>query len=213
MRLSAAPLAALVASALPVLADGEAAGEFDYYILALTWTPSWCATTGDSRDDPQCDAGRGLGFTLHGLWPQDEFGWPSHCRTTEREPSRAETAAMADIMGSSGLAWYEWKKHGRCSGLSAGDYFALSREAYESIDIPEVFERLNRDVTLPAQVVEDAFIDADPGLTDAMMTTQCGDGRISEVRICLSRDLSPRPCGPDASRDCRMTDALMEALR
>ena len=206
-------LAALLALTLPVHADGERAGDFDYYVLAMTWTPSWCATTGDSREDPQCDAGRALGFTLHGLWPQYEFGWPSYCRTTEREPSRAETAAMADIMGSSGLAWYEWKKHGRCSGLSAGDYFALSREAYESVNIPEVFTRLNRDITLPAQLVEDAFIDADPALSDAMMTVECGDGRISEVRICLNRDLSPRPCGPDASRDCRMSDALMEALR
>ena len=37
---------------------------------------------------------------------------------------------MADIMGSGGSAWHQWKKHGRCSGLSPDDFFALSREAY-----------------------------------------------------------------------------------
>ena len=39
--------------------------------------------------------------------------------TAERDPSRRESQQMADIMGSGGLAWHQWQKHGRCSGLSA----------------------------------------------------------------------------------------------
>ena len=120
---------------------------------------------------------------------------------------------MADIMGSGGLAWHEWKKHGRCSGLSADDYFALSRKAYENVSIPPVLAHLDRDVKLPAQVVEDAFIEANPGLERSMITVTCEAGRIDEVRICLTRDLTPRPCGDDAARDCRMKDALMERVR
>ena len=132
----------------PAYAEGERAGAFDYYVMALSWSANWCATEGDGRGDPQCDAGRGLTFTLHGLWPQFEEGWPSFCRTGERDPTRADTAAMADIMGGAGLAFYEWKKHGRCSGLPAVGYFDLSRRAYAGVVIPEVFERLDRDSAL-----------------------------------------------------------------
>jgi ribonuclease T2 len=114
-------LACLLAT--PAYADGERAGEFDYYVMALSWSANWCALEGDSRNDPQCDAGRGLTFTLHGLWPQYEEGWPAFCRTGHSDPSRSQTAAMADIMGGAGLAFYQWKKHGRCSGLPADAYF------------------------------------------------------------------------------------------
>ena len=199
--------------ALPALAEGERAGEFDYYVLSLSWSPTFCALTGDARDEDQCDTRHDFSFTLHGVWPQYEFGWPSYCRTGSRDPSRAETRAMADIMGSSGLAWHEWKKHGRCSGLAAADYFSASRQAYEKVEIPEVLASLRRDVKLPARVVEDAFVEANPGLDATMITVTCEAGRIQEARICLTRDLDFRPCGLDAARDCRMEGALMEAVR
>lgn len=210
-----APVLALLAGLATgaARAEGERAGDFDYYILSLGWSPTWCATTGDSRQDDQCDPRHDHGFTLHGLWPQYERGWPSYCRTGERDPARSETDAMADITGSAGLAWYEWKKHGRCTGLSAGDYFALARRAYGAITIPPVFADLNRDVTLPARVVEDAFLDANPKLTPVMITITCNQGRIQEARICLAKDLTPRPCGDDAARDCRAPKALMERIR
>jgi ribonuclease T2 len=207
--------AVLLMMLLPVVsrADGEAAGDFDYYVMALSWSANWCAREGDGRNDPQCDDGRGLTFTLHGLWPQYEEGWPSYCRTGARDPSRGETAAMADIMGGAGLAFYEWKKHGRCSGLSAADYFAASRRAYGALVIPPVFADLDRDVALPASVVEEAFLEANPGLARDQITITCKDGMIEEARICLTRDLEPRRCGADVIRDCRMTDAVMEAVR
>lgn len=211
MRKILALLAALAAT--PAFAGDNRAGDFEYYVLALTWSPNWCALTGDARTDPQCDPRFDFSFTLHGLWPQYERGWPSNCRSPERDPARAETAAMADIMGGSGLAWYEWQKHGRCSGLSAQQFFAASRQAYESIAIPEVFRKLNRDVRLPASVVEDAFVEANPGLQRAMITITCDQGMIQEARICLTKDLTPRPCAPDAANDCRMPNAFMGAVR
>ncbi|MGL4278839.1 MAG: ribonuclease T2 family protein [Albidovulum sp.] len=203
---------ALAMTALPAF-GGDRPGAFDYYILSLGWSPTWCALTGDARGDDQCDARHDYSFTLHGLWPQHEMGWPSDCRSNTRDPSRSETAGMADIMGSGGLAWHEWKKHGRCSGLTSGDYFTLSRRAYDSMTLPPVLASLDRDVKLPARVVEDAFIEANPGLDRTMITVTCEAGRIDEVRICLTKDLLPRPCGQDAQRDCRMQDALMEKVR
>lgn len=206
-------MAVLAICALPTGAAADQAGDFDYYVLSLGWSPTWCALTGDARGDDQCDARHDYSFTLHGLWPQHEMGWPSDCRTSTRDPSRSDTAAMADIMGSGGLAWHEWKKHGRCSGLTATDYFALARRAYDSVTLPPVLATLDRDVKLPARVVEDAFIEANPALSRTMITVTCEAGRIDEVRICLTKGLSPRDCGQDAQRDCRMQDALMEKVR
>ncbi|HEY0212652.1 MAG TPA: ribonuclease T2 [Paenirhodobacter sp.] len=202
-----------LANALPAGAEGEKAGQFDYYVMALSWSPGWCATDGRNRGAAQCDTGSKTSFVLHGLWPQYERGYPSYCRTAERDPSRAQSAAMQDIMGASGAAWYQWKKHGRCAGLPATRYYETARQAYRHYQIPEVFRNLTRDVKLPASVVEEAFLEANPGLTRDMVTVTCDQGRIDEVRICLNRDLSPRPCGADVIRDCRMTDALMERPR
>ncbi|MEM6479298.1 MAG: ribonuclease T, partial [Pseudomonadota bacterium] len=33
----------LVLLAAPLKADGEKPGAFDYYVLALSWSPNWCA--------------------------------------------------------------------------------------------------------------------------------------------------------------------------
>ena len=208
-----AVLLLLLALALPAHAEGERAGDFDYFVMALTWSPNWCALEGDARDDDQCDARHAYGFTLHGLWPQYESGYPSGCRSAERDPSRAETGSMTDIMGSGGLAWYQWKKHGRCTGLTARDYFATARRAYGSVSLPDVFQRLNRSITLPASVVEDAFVEANPALPRDAITITCEAGMIQEVRLCLTKDLSPRRCGDDVIRDCRIKDAVMAPVR
>jgi ribonuclease T2 len=191
----------------------DRAGDFEHYVLALSWNPTWCATEGDARGAPECRAGAGRGFALHGLWPQHDNGWPEFCRTAARDPSRADTAAMADIMGSAGLAWYQWRKHGRCTGLNGRDYLALSRAAYQAIRIPPVLAGLTRDVRLPASVIEEAFIEANPGLAPDMITITCRADRIHEARICLNRDLSPRACAPDTRRDCTLGGALMDGVR
>lgn len=194
-------------------ADGEKAGEFDYYVMALSWSSNWCALEGDARGEDQCLPGQGLTFTLHGLWPQYESGWPAYCRTEMRDPSRAQSGAMADIMGGAGLAWYQWKKHGRCTGLSAAEYFATARKALESVKQPEVFSKINKALNVPAAVVEEAFLAANPQLGKDMVTVTCKAGMIQEVRLCLTKDLQPRRCGNDTIRDCKMTDAVLGAVR
>ena len=213
MRLWAGLVAGICLTATVAHADGEPAGDFDYYVMSLSWSPNWCALEGDARNDPQCDDGTGTTFVLHGLWPQYESGWPSYCRTSERDPSRGETAAMADVFGGAGSAFYQWKKHGRCSGLSSADYFKLARRAYQTVRISDVFPRIDRDLKVPAEVIEGAFLDANPGLARDQVTVTCRSGMIQEVRICLTKDLQPRRCGTDTIRDCRLPDAILEAVR
>lgn len=194
-------------------AEGERAGDFDYYVLSLSWSPNWCALEGDALRSPQCESDRKFGWILHGLWPQYETGWPSNCRTRFRDPSRADTAAMADIMGTSGLAWHQWKKHGRCSDLSADEYFATARRAYENVKRPAVFRALEKSVQLPASVVQDAFLQANPDWHADMVTITCKRNRIQEARICLTINLNLRDCGKDVVRDCTMQDAIFDNIR
>lgn len=191
----------------------DRAGAFDYYVLALSWNAAWCEAEGAGRGAPQCDPDRDIGFVLHGLWPQREDGWPEFCRTPSRDPSRAESAAMADIMGSPGLAWYQWKKHGRCSGLDPADYFALAREAWDSINLPEVLARIRVPVRIAPRAIEDAFLEVNPGLRAGGVTVTCQDRRFDEVRICLSKSLVPRACSGSTARDCALADPLFVPMR
>lgn len=212
MILRALAIAAAFAAA-PAAGQQHLAGDFDYYVLALSWSPGWCRAEGDERDAPQCEAGRRADFVIHGLWPQYERGWPQDCATDERGPSRRESAAMAEVMGSGDLAWYQWRKHGRCTGLSGTDYYAATREAARAVTIPPVFDGLFRDIRLPVAAIEDAFIDVNPDLSRDGITVTCEGGALREVRVCLTRDLRPRDCAPDIRRDCRARSLLMERVR
>lgn len=201
--------AAALASGGPAAGESERAGDFDYFVLALSWSPTWCALTGDMRGapEPQCTPGAGRDFVVHGLWPQNEEGWPSYCRTAERDPTRGETAAVADLFGGAGQAFHQWKKHGRCSGLAPADYFALARRARAAVETPPVLRELRRRLTVPAEVIERAFLERNPGLTGDMVRVTCRAGLIEEIRVCLTRELSPRPCSASVAPDCRLRDA------
>lgn len=203
----------LLAFASTAQAEGERAGDFDYYVMALSWSPTWCALTGDDRNSPQCEDDAGHGWILHGLWPQYERGWPSYCRTDARNPSRRQTADQADLFGTGGNAWHQWNKHGRCTGLTAEGYYALARDAYAQITRPQVFRKIDTAIRLPAEVVEDAFLEANPNLNGNQITITCRDNRIQEARICLTRDLTPRACGAGVRYDCNLDDALMSPIR
>ena len=116
-------------------------------------------------------------------------------------------------MGTSRLAWPPWRKRGSCNGLPATEYFALSRRAFESLAKPAALDRLAAPVTLPATLVEEAFLQANPGLAPDMLTITCRAGRIQEARLCLSKDLEPVPCGLDVVKDCQLRDALLDPAR
>jgi len=110
-------------------------------------------------------------------------------------------------------AWHQWRKHGVCSGLPAEDYYDLARLAYEGIARPQILRDLDRAVTLPAALIEEAFLRDNPDLSADMITITCRSGRIQEARICLTRDLKPRDCGADVVRDCTLDDALFDPIR
>jgi ribonuclease T2 len=196
---------ALMASPGPAAAQGgDRPGEFDFYVLSLSWSPTYCATTGERRgDERQCGAGKAHGFVVHGLWPQYERGFPSDCRVTGRTPTRAQVDAMLDLMPSPGLVRHEWRKHGTCTGLDPQSYFALARKAARSVAIPEAFQSARDDRSTSPADVERAFIAVNPRLRPSMIAVGCSGRMLSEVRICMTKDLAFRPCAEVDRRACR----------
>src|SRR5580692_9741169 len=57
-------------------AEAGTPGEFDYYLLSLSWSPAFCLS---SPGAAECNGPRRFGFIVHGLWPQYERGWPQNC--------------------------------------------------------------------------------------------------------------------------------------
>jgi len=197
-------LLALILAAPAAAQDRGRPGEFDLYVLALSWSPTYCLGERSGRDSQQCGAQRPYAFILHGLWPQYERGWPEFCQG--QNPPRVPDgtiARMLDIMPSRGLVIHQWRKHGTCTGDNPQAYFDTARRAFQRITIPERYRTPQGQADLTPDEVEAAFVAANPGLTREMMSVTCTRGMLEEVRICLSRTLQPRRCAEVDQRSCR----------
>jgi ribonuclease T2 len=191
--------------------DGGSAGQFDYYLLALSWSPSYCRTHPD--DPEQCT--KGYGFVLHGLWPQYRNGYgPQHCGASD-EPDAATVARALAFMPSRGLIRHEWSTHGTCSGLDAKDYFDMADRAFAAVQVPEALRAPQHPPALDVRAIVEGFVRANPGMREAMLSVQCRDGHeLSEVRVCLDRDsLAPRACGGRVRNTCRYGTLTIPAAR
>ncbi len=187
-------------------------GDFDLWVLSLSWSPSWCEATGDARGDAQC--ARPYSFVVHGLWPQYHRGWPADCAASKAPPSRDQVRDMLDIMPSPGLIQHEWRKHGTCSGLSGEVYLRIIRKLYEKIRIPDEFKDTSKPRMVSTREVESAFVAANKGLDSDEIAVQCDSRRLQEVRICLKKDLSAFvSCGETERRSCRLDRLYMPAVR
>lgn len=189
-----------------------APGNFDFYVLALSWSPGFCATGGAEKAKDQCAPGAGLGFVVHGLWPQYTHGFPSNCGPAGRYPSRQALEGARGVYPDQGLARYEWSKHGTCSGKSPTDYFADVRRARDAIAIPRPFEKPDQDQTWVPIDIARSFASANPGLRPSSMAVTCRRSTLEEVRVCLSKDLRGYvPC-PEVSRaSCRTRQITVPA--
>ena len=188
----------------PALANDDEPGDFDFYVLSLSWSPTYCAEAGSRADPQQCRASRPFRFIVHGLWPQKERGWPDFCALPrELQPSPEVLQGMYDIMPSRGLMQHQWRKHGSCSGLSPSAYFDKTRAAFEKVRIPAAFQNLRNGGRIGPDAVETAFRLANPGLRDTAIAITCTSGKLQEVRICFDKDLNFRSCPGVDRADCR----------
>jgi ribonuclease T2 len=221
MRLICAAKALLIALflATPVVAQptntrGGAAGEFDFYVLALSWSAGFCQLEGDAKSRDQCSVGKALGFVVHGLWPQNERGYPSDCGPQGRSTSRTAIDLTKDVFPSEQLARYQWRKHGTCSGSSPTDYFRDVKTARDRVVIPKEFQKADKESRWSPIDIERAFVAANTGLRADMMSISCKKSVLNEVKICMTKDLrSFKTCEEVNRGGCRTREITVPPVR
>ena len=192
------------------------AGQFDFYVLSLSWSPSFCAAAAERHNGGtpslQCGA-RPYSFVVHGLWPQYVKGFPEYCQVPSPRLYHGIVSSMLDLMPAPRLVYNEWDKHGTCSGLAPRDYFDTVRKARAAVKIPPEYIDLKEPLSVAPAAIEEAFIKANPGLAENGFAIECDKKRLTEVRICLSKDLQFRECDEIARHSCQREQLLMPPLR
>jgi ribonuclease T2 len=188
-------------------------GDFAYYLLSLSWSPAFCLS---SPGEAECNGSRRYGFIVHGLWPQNETGWPEHCDVHRAVPDDV-VQGIADLMPARALVYHEWSAHGTCSGLEPAEYFALIRRAFAGVAIPRELSNPTQAIEQPPTSVGAAFLHANPRFPALSVVVTCSgqdSPRLREVRVCLDRDLAPRACSADAVREaCRAPQVIIPPIR
>jgi ribonuclease T2 len=188
-------------------------GVFDYYLLSLSWSPAFCLSDPGAAE---CGGARRFGFIVHGLWPQNEKGWPENCDVHQAVPD-AVVAGISDVMPARKLVYHEWSAHGTCSGLDPADFFALLRHAYAGINIPPSLTATAQALEQSPAAIAAEFLRANPRLSAASIVVTCSGQdapRLREVHICLDRALHPRACSADAARgECRAATLIVPPIR
>ncbi len=182
-------------------------GQFDFYLLTMSWAPEFCATHTSSRSSSECDPSRHYGFIVHGLWPENNDGsYPQACAPAQ-PVAQPIVQQMLPIMPDRGLIQHEWATHGTCSGLASSDYFNAIRKAFGEIQIPQEYRAPASQTTVSPSQIEQKFADANHAPIDAFRIS-CSKGEMIAVEACLTKDLQFRQCGSGV-RDCRASQVLV----
>ena len=191
--------------------SGDAtSGQFDYYLLSMSWAPTYCLTHAD--DGAEC-SNKGYGFVLHGLWPQyDGGGYPENCES-QFELTAEAAAKGRTVYPSERLMSHEWQTHGTCSGVGALEYFSAADRATAAIRIPESFNAPREDQSLTASQIIELFHRANPQMPEGSMAVACSRATMSEIRVCLNKDLVVRACGRGIRNSCPKVPLRLPASR
>lgn len=210
---------------LPLLAACERAADFDYYVLALSWEPAFCATHGNKPECRALDAGdfAASNLVLHGLWPNAASGKePAYCGIGASERAADEAGQWCDLPdpgadeqtqgdlqrlmpgAESCLDRHEWVKHGTCSGLDGDAYFdAAGRltEAFQWTELASILrDGMGREIPLYRLIgaFERDFGDG----AAAALTVTCrragGRAYLAEIRVALRPEAIDKPLAGDS---------------
>jgi ribonuclease T2 len=183
---------------------GGEAGAFEYYVLALSWSPSFCHDIGEKRGLEQCRPGAKNDFVVHGLWPQNRVGYPTECQTEQKELPKSSFEAAVTVFPDLKLAEHEWQRHGSCTARTPEGYLSDTAMARKKVVIPEIFRRATSEASYSPSEIEKAFLTSNPGLEGDMINVGCSRGELQEVRICFSKALDGfRHCPELQNEACR----------
>ncbi len=198
----------------PASAQPVATAPFDYYVMALSWSPGFCDIGGERKSPRQCTLGAGYGFVVHGLWPNNRFGPDPEDCDSGADVSTADLAAANGLYPTDGLAAYEYRKHGTCTGLDPADYFASVREARDGLAIPQQFQGVRAWTRMNPEAIRQAFIAANANMRPDNVAVTCARGQLAEVRVCISKTLKAFATCPQVARNsCRRDSILVAPLR
>ncbi|MDH4273878.1 MAG: hypothetical protein OEW08_02445 [Gammaproteobacteria bacterium] len=167
--------------------DAHIAGTFSYYKLAISRSKEWCYSK-NKTGDAQCN----LEYSVHGLWPQCDSGYPADCKLPSSQSEDAiDTAQIMDIMPSKYLIKHEWEKHGRCAGVKRSQYFQTLKSYYQGLHLPV----LRRGSYTHRQLIS-LIIAQQPRLRAEHIELACDEEMrgprasattLDEIRICFNR--------------------------
>ena len=187
------------------------AGEFDYYLLSLSWAPGFCAQPTGKHTAAECGTGRHIGFMVRGLWPQRTDGVRVEQCGTARPVSADIVNSMLPLMTDAGLVQHEWATHGTCSGLSQAEYFGLIRTAFESVQIPETLKGPSSEANVPPGDIEGQFSQSNSAGKEGFRVS-CPSNELREVRVCLDKSGKVIACPTDLP-DCHARTVLVLPVR
>jgi len=185
-------------------------GQFDYYVLALSWAPNYCASHPNDHSN-ECRAGQQANFVLHGLWPQANAG-SSPVRCEPAQPvAKATVRHMLEYYASRGLIQHEWQQHGVCSGVPAGDYFQQVEQAMNAVKVPDQYRNLDHSQVFSVRDIEQSFAQANNAPPDSFRVS-CHAGELVNVEACFTKDLHYQACTGNV-RECRSSQVLMRQVQ
>jgi len=185
----------------------EGGGQFDYYLLALSWAPNYCAGH-PSDHSSECRIGGHKTFVLHGLWPQAGSGPPPMSCTRASPVASATVDHMLNFMPSRGLIQHEWEKHGTCSGVSAQNYFGQAEQAFTHVQVPQQYSSLNHEQQFNVADVEKSFAEANHAPLQAFRVS-CHAGELVSLEVCVDKNLQYRSC-TESVRECPVNQVDMK---
>jgi ribonuclease T2 len=189
------------------LVTAVAAASVQHFVLALSWSPTFCASPESSDDALQCGEGHPFSFVVHGLWPQAGKGSLAYCHSRETWVPEEQIAEMLPIMPSKQLIIHEWRKHGTCSGLSMEEYFDLIERLFDRVNVPARYLSSRVPIsTTPSELVSD-FAKSNRGLRPEMLEVVCSSrarrSTLRELRLCFSMAGEFVQCRSKARAHCR----------
>ena len=172
----------------------SAPSQFDYYLLSMSWAPTYCAEHPTDKSS-ECKIGGRTAFVLHGLWPQSTSGPPPMSCAPASPVAASIVDHMLQFFPTRGLIQHEWEKHGTCSGLSSSDYFSKVEQAYTSVHVPSRYLQMGSQQQIAVSEIEHDFATLNQA-DDKSFRISCHAGGLVALEACLDKELQYQACTP-----------------